>query len=79
MIALIWDTNFSMIIFSIGVVALVSLAIATSTNNVISFLNPLSINMELFPKAKLVDLLGSTIIIGGMFGGYISKYDIGVK
>lgn len=79
MIALIWDTNFSMIIFSIGVVALVSLAIATSTNNVISFLNPLNINMQLFPKAKLVYLLGATIIIGGMFGGYISKYDIGVK
>lgn len=79
MIALIKGTNFSMLVFSIGVVVLVSLAIAMVTNNIASFLNPLSINLELLQWEKIGYLLVIAVIIGGMYGMYVNKYDVGVK
>lgn len=79
MLALVKGTNFSMLAFSIVVVVLVSLAIATVANNIASFLNPLSINLELLPWEKIGYLLGITGIIGGMYGSYVNKYDVGVK
>ena len=79
MIALVKGTNFSMMVFSIGVVVLVSLAIAMVANNIASFLNPLSINLELLPWEKIGYLLGIAVIIGGVYGSFVNKYDVGVK
>ena len=79
MVALIKGTNFSMLAFSIGVVILVSLAIATSLYRIPSFINPLSINLEWLPWIKVVYLVGIAVVIGIIYGLYIRIYDVGVK
>lgn len=78
-ILVIVSHSFKFGVFSIGVVALVSLAIAMVTNNIATFFNSLSINLELLPWEKIGYLFGIAVIIGGVYGRYFNKYDIGVK